>query len=206
MTDYPGQMGSTDYASDENATAFAIRQHLARVRTALAVKVVAVHAGGQPDQWTVDVLPLAAMIDGAGKATQHGTVFNIPVMASSGANGAIIVKPAVGDIGLMVCADRDHSSVVRAKGPANPGSKRMHDLSDGFYLGGFGSINTAAHYIVADENGFTIKGNITVTGAITATGGVTAGQGTGDQVTLQSHTHGGVQSGGSLTAAPTAGT
>jgi hypothetical protein len=54
-------------------------------------------------------------------------------------------------------------------------------------------------------SGITIKGNVTIQGSLTATGGITAGQGTGDQVGLQSHRHGtGTAAAG--TVAPTAGT
>lgn len=46
----------------------------------------------------------------------------------------------------------------------------------------------------------------TIHGDIKADGAVTAGQGTGDEVNLQTHTHGGVQAGGAHTAEPDAGT
>lgn len=51
-----------------------------------------------------------------------------------------------------------------------------------------------------------ITGNVEITGTLSATGSITAGQGTGDQVGLQTHVHSGVQSGASSTNAPTAGT
>ena len=43
-------------------------------------------------------------------------------------------------------------------------------------------------------------------GDVRVTGEATAGYGTGDSVTLQRHTHGGVQTGGGSTSAPTPGT
>lgn len=49
-------------------------------------------------------------------------------------------------------------------------------------------------------------GILRITGTLQATGGVVAGQGTGDQVGLQTHLHAGVAAGGASTAAPTAGT
>jgi phage baseplate assembly protein V len=49
-------------------------------------------------------------------------------------------------------------------------------------------------------------GHGTITGSLSATGEVTAGSGGADQVGLQTHTHPGVQSGGSNTASPNAGT
>jgi hypothetical protein len=47
---------------------------------------------------------------------------------------------------------------------------------------------------------------VDVIGDLQVTGEVTAGYGTGDQVGLQTHKHGGVQTGGGSTSAPTAGT
>jgi phage baseplate assembly protein gpV len=43
-------------------------------------------------------------------------------------------------------------------------------------------------------------------GDVRVTGEATAGYGTGDQVTLQRHTHGGVQTGGGTSGPPTPGT
>jgi hypothetical protein len=52
----------------------------------------------------------------------------------------------------------------------------------------------------------TDNGNVTTEGYVTATGDITAGEGTGDSVTLQGHTHSDVTSGTSDTGAPNAGT
>lgn len=75
-----------------------------------------------------------------------------------------------------------------------------------------------ANSIVSNNQGMTFtdcNGNImamTSSGiaftstSLTNTGEITAGQGSGDQVTVQKHTHGGVQSGSSHTDQPDAGT
>lgn len=49
-------------------------------------------------------------------------------------------------------------------------------------------------------------GHGTITGSLSATEEITAGQGGADSVGLQTHSHGGVQSGGASTASPNAGT
>ena len=187
MTFFPGQLGANDVTCQENAHDFAIRMALARVRTALDVKVMAVHAGSQPYQYTVDVQPLVSMMDRAGNTFPHGTIYGINVANMGGANGALCVKPKVGDEGLIVIADRDHSSARRAKDIAPPGSRRMHDLSDATYYGGHGDMNTAAASIVIDETGIKLYGNTTITGtlsvsqdistasSISATGNITSG-------------------------------
>ena len=211
-TSFAGQLGQTDYNSDGNVMAMAIRQALARLRTAGPAQVKAVHAGAQPDQWIVDVQPLVSMVDGAKNSTPHGIVQGIPVFNISGANGSLCVQPTVNDIGLLLICDRDHSSVLNSKQPSPPSSGRMHDFADGVFIGGFGAMNSNGHRIVMTSSGIDIVGNISitgncaVTGAITVTGNITAGYGTADQVDLLNHTHGGVSSGGSQTLAPTAGT
>lgn len=219
-TFFPGQLSANDATCPENAHDFAIRMALARVRTAGVVTVKAVHAGAQPDQWTVDVQLVVSMQDGAGNTFPHGIIQNRPVHNFSGANGSFCVQPAVNDIGLLIVWDRDHSSALKNKGLAAPGSRRIFDLADSEYLGGFGEMNSNTQRIVMSSsginvnapNGFNVDGNTAitgscaVTGAITATGNITAGYGTADQVDLLNHTHGGVSSGGSQTLAPTAGT
>ena len=202
----PGQIGQTSFTCKENAVDFQVRMALARVRTALDVQVVAVHAGSQPYQYQVDVQPLVKMMDGAGNTFPHGTIFGLNVANMGGANGAVCVKPKKGDLGFIMVADRDHSSARKAKDVSPPGSRRMHDLSDATYHGGHGDMNTAATSIVIDETGIKMVGNVAITGALTATNGITAGEGTSDQVSLLGHVHAGVQSGSSSTLAPTAGT
>jgi phage baseplate assembly protein gpV len=51
-----------------------------------------------------------------------------------------------------------------------------------------------------------VTGKIEAVGHITSQDAVEAGVGTGDHVTMQKHTHGGVQSGGSHTSGPDPGT
>lgn len=205
MSEFAGQIGLTDYTSRENAHSFAIRMALARTRTAVGVIVMGVHAGAEPDQWSVDVQLLINMVDGAGNPTPHGTIFGVQVFNFSGANGSFCVQPAVGDLGLMIVMDRDHSKAINTKAVANPGSGRVHDLSDGVYLGGFGAMNSNGQRIVMTASGIQITGNVAITGALAATGNIIADSG-GGAVDLLGHIHGGVSSGGSQTSAPTAGT
>ena len=183
---FPGQLGIKDVGSRFNHHDFHIDQKLGRRRTAHPVKVIAVNSDG-----SVDVQPLVNQVDGLGNSTPHGTVHNIQVHNFSGGNGTVLVTPAKGDMGLMVICDRDISAVVSAKGPANPGSSRQHDFSDGVYIGGFGSMNgTPSQSIVMTANGITITGNVTITGNLGVTGEVAAKSG-GANIHLSTHTHGG---------------
>jgi hypothetical protein len=210
MTDtysYQGAQNQGSGVTDTNSYSFLIDQKLADIRTATLVKIVkapydkdgnTITPGSPVAVGYVDVLPLVNQLDGDGNATKHETVFRLSYYRYQGGPFAIIADPKVDDIGKMVIADRDTSSVRATNGQANPGSRRKFDMADGTFFGNpQGGVPT--HYIAYDGNNINIvvpsgkkiviTGDVTVTGSITATGNITAGQGTGDQVTLQQHTH-----------------
>lgn len=194
--------------------ALLVRNILSRVSTAMPVMVQAVSApvGLNPVGY-VDVLPLVNQIDGAGQPTPHGTVYHLPYFRLQGGANAVIIDPAIGDIGIAVFASHDISAVKATKKQANPGSRRRHSMADGMFLGGILN-GTPTQYVMFDATGITVVSptavriqapTVAITGNLTATGGITAGQGTGDQVTLQGHQHG-TGSAAAGTVAPTAGT
>ena len=132
-----GQQGPSDNSSEYNALMFTINQRLARVRTMTIVKVIAVeNDGGVAPVGFVDVQPIVKQLDGASNATPHGTIFNVPYTRIQGGKNAVIIDPAVDDIGWMAVADRDISAVKSTKAEAQPGSLRKFDLADGVYMGG----------------------------------------------------------------------
>lgn len=218
-----GQMDPSATTSLPAAIKFAFEQMMAKLDTAKLVQVKAVHGGGGAvaAAGTVDVLPLVNQVDGRGFPTPQGTVFGIPWWRLQGGTGAVICDPKAGDIGYVVCFDRDSSGVISAKKQGNPGSNRRFNVADGIYVGG--CINGApTQYIAFTDNGITITdkngnvlvmkstgfeltGNLKVTGTINATGAIVAGLGGPDQVGLQTHLHTSGGS-GSPTSAPTAGT
>lgn len=152
-----GQLAPTDLTSDFNRQSFLINQILARVRTMVLVKVVtATGEGAVAAPGTVSVQPLVNMTDGQGNSTPHGTINNIPVFRVQGGGNAIILDPAVGDIGWMAVADRDISAVKATSGEvSNPGSLRKFDLADGVYIGGFFG-DAPTQYIQFNSDGVTI--------------------------------------------------
>jgi Phage protein Gp138 N-terminal domain/GpV Apex motif len=213
------QQSPTDANSDFNVISFICRQIMATLATMMPVKVVAVTGGGGTlgAAGTVDVQPLVSMLDGNGNAMPHGTLSAIPYFRMQGGNGAVIMDPAVGDVGFAHFAMRDMSSVVASGGSVStPGSLRQYDLADGIYVGGIINAQptqyvqfTPQGITIADANGNMIvmsSGGVAITGNLTVTGSVTAGFGGADSVRLQTHTHGGVTTGGGTSAAPTAGT
>jgi len=131
-----GQLGAYDAASDVNFHAFQSRQQLAQTRTAMLAKVTKVHPGQNGQAGTVDVQLLTNQMDGAGKSTPHGTVYGLPYIRQQNGAHAVIMEPAVGDIGPIHIFDRDISANIQKRDVANPGSNRRFSPSDSVFLGG----------------------------------------------------------------------
>ena len=150
---YPSQAGLTDDTTPFNQHAFQILQALARVRTAVIVKVMAVDVGGGglAPVGFVDAMPMVKQMDGGGNTFSHGTIFNLPYIRIQGGANAVICDPVVDDLGLAVISDRDISSVKNNKGEANPGSRRKFNLSDGIYIGGILNGKPTCYVQVTDQ-------------------------------------------------------
>lgn len=131
------QMGLADANDTYNALRFIIQAALAELAIAKLVRVEAVHAGaGDLDPPTVDVLPLVSQVDGNGNQVKHGVIHGVQCLRLQGGAGAIIADPMAGDVGLIVCADRDSSSAIASPGDqVTPGSARMYDFADAIYVG-----------------------------------------------------------------------
>lgn len=125
----------SDNASEVGRITLMIRTALAGLRVAVPVKVMAVtNSGGVSPIGYVDVQPLVSALDGSGNVWPHATVHNVPYGRIQGGANAVIIDPAVGDIGIAVVSDRDISTVKASKGVSAPGSARKNDLSDMVYL------------------------------------------------------------------------
>ena len=163
-------------ASSYNTFTYLTRNIVNDVATAIPVKVVGVQAGTGSVGY-VDVLPLVTFISGANKAVQPVNLYHLPYCRIQGGNAAIIVDPVIGDKGLAVFAQADCSTVnADTTEPQQPGSKRTHSQSDGFYVGGF--LNHAPSCFIeltqgntiaiTASSGVTINGNVTVNGDVKA--------------------------------------
>jgi hypothetical protein len=133
-----GEQDPSSAASKFNATAFVVQALLAGIATVKLVQVQAVDTNAK----TVDVQPMVNQLDGQGNASPHGTINAVPYVYAQAGQGAVILDPAVGDKGVMVCCDRDISSVISSKAIANPGSFRQLDVADGVYLFGLPGLNS----------------------------------------------------------------
>ena len=203
-----------DTTSEYNRMAFVVRSIMAQQATTTLVIVRAVEGD------TVDVQPMVAQVDGAGNAVDHGIIHGLPVWRLQGGNSAVIVVPAVGDIGLAVFASTDISNVKRAKEPTTPGSFRRFDWADGVYLGGL--LNApASQFIKMDDSGVTITAadgqpvtinadsvvitadTVSMSGDLDVTGSISSGAGsTFNGKAFDTHKHSGVTTGGGNTGNP----
>ena len=210
---YPGYQTPWSDKSDYNYQRFLAEQVLSRISTATLVKIVKVTTNGQVAAiGQVDVQPLVQLQDGQGNQFQHGKVYSLPYFRlQGGADKAIIMDPKAGDVGIAIFADRDISGVKRSKGKQAPaGSFRRFAMSDGLFLGCFlaeaptcyirftddkkiiASPDNGTTTLTVDKDLVTIKSvEVKVQGDLHVTGAVIAGWETGDQVGLQTHTHGG---------------
>lgn len=158
----------------------------------------------------------------------------VPYFRLQHGTASIVCDPVVGDVGLAVFAKSDTSNVNGDGQEKQAGSFRAFDMSDGFYLGGFwgkapttfihleqdGSIEiestkevtvkTAQVKIEASNRYEITAPQIILNGAITGggSGGATANF-TGDviakNVSVATHTHGGIQPGNGNTQVPNSG-
>jgi len=117
---------------------FISKQLLAHHRFATLVKVQAVYPGDNQTQPTmVDVLPIINQVNSVGTQQPHDTIYRIICARHHGGANAVLIDPAVGDVGWMSVGDRDHSKVVANQGQQSaPGSARTMSLSDGMFFGG----------------------------------------------------------------------
>lgn len=172
---------------------------LAQMSTCELVKVISV------DGDRISVQPLLFKVDADNNSVKRGVIHNVPFIRIQGGANAIIIDPKVGDIGMCCYASRDISLLKRIKDFVAPNSKRIYDVSDAIYIGGV--LNGAPSQIVeftdsginiTSPNQVTINATkLQVNCPIEATGNVT-----GAGISLQTHVHGGVESGPSTTGAP----
>jgi len=216
---YTGQANLQDVNSEWNRLSFAVRSILDKTATTTLVQVKAVTETSTG--FAVDVQPMVAQVDGAGNAVPHGTIHGLPVWRVQGGTSGVIVRPAVGDIGLAVFCSSDISGVKRSRKPTTPGSARRFDWADGIYLGGL--LNAApAQFVRLDDEGVTITaaaglpvtinapGGVTIdaptvsmSGDLAVTGKVTTGAGsTFNGKDFDTHKHSGVQPGGGQSGPP----
>lgn len=135
MSAYPYLPGFEDQFDPDRQQEFIIGRMLGRVHTTQLVRVLAVRPTAGKVGF-VDVLPLVQETDTARKVIEQSPIYNVPFMRYQGGPSAVVLDPAVGDIGLVNIAERDITSVkaTTQQGPA--ATDRRHDIADALYIGG----------------------------------------------------------------------
>jgi hypothetical protein len=222
-----GNQTPVDVATDFATLSFIVQQALSRVQTLTLVRIVdCTNEGGIVPVGTVTVQPLVNLMSGDRVAFKHKPLYKLPYVRIFGGSNAVILDPQPGDIGLAGFCSRDISAVKNAKAEANPGSFRQFDMADGIYIGGCLPTTAPAQYIAFSDEGIAVVSPtevrieaplVRIVGAVQQSGGDIEAEGnihtpgtvTGDTDVIAAgksgatHTHGGVQSGGSQTSPPT---
>ena len=198
-----------DYAHEANELNYFVRSMLLNVRTCTPVQIVAYQTPTNPlgPVGYATVQPLIKQQAGDGSPVRHGVIYGVPVFRIQGGSSAVIIDPAIGDIGLLCCSDRDASSVKDSGKESLPSSFRTHDFSDGFYFGGFLNAvptqyvqftGTGINVVSPNAINFTAP-TITLNGAVGITGTATANGHAIDNT----HKHSGVTTGLGITGVVT---
>lgn len=149
MTDVFSQRTPASFATDFQSTIFVIKQLIGRLVTVVPVRVIALANGGSLASGAyVSVQPLLDQMTGNRTGVPHGIISGVPVWRLQGGSSALVLDPVAGDIGLMLVAYRDSSSLVAAdkaapgslqggSGTVVPGSGAQYDWGSGVYLGGY---------------------------------------------------------------------
>lgn len=194
-----GEFSDVDMSTPENVFYASLRQFMGTKSFCTIVRVVSVTSGGDDSVGLVDIIPLVTMLDGAGNVVQPTTIYNAPFARLQGGESAIVIDPAVGDLGIALFADRDISAVKKSKKSSPPGSLRRNSSSDAIYLGGLLN-GTPSQYIkfINGGGGIEIKspGNVNINGLKVLSDGRLQ---LVDGSIVDKHTHGGVSPGGSDT-------
>lgn len=151
MTEKRMAVRPQDINHDSNAQEFMFRAMLnknAFIQIVRVEKVKTTSDGGPP---LVNVTPLVLGFSGEGTPIDTNQVFNIPVWRLQRGSSAVIMDPVIGDIGLMLCCDRDTSRVRETKKEDMPGSSRTHNEADGIYLGGILNSDPVQYVKFADD-------------------------------------------------------
>lgn len=209
--------GNTEY----NAANQQIKKALDNLNTAFLARIDSCASSGEGGAKTVNATPLVAQIDAAGTAQSTPSYQALPHYRVQAGIAAIIIDPTPGDIGIFVTQNRDGSGInADSSAPQVPGSYRQHSPADAVMVG---TVHTKTpevwieltqdkkviihapagvkiesdSTVEIDAAQVTINAPVQVNSTITASGDVSGGG-----VSLDTHTHSGVESGGSNTGRP----
>lgn len=214
--------------SDYNAVNQQIEARIQQLETMFLGRVDSCQSSGVAGSKTVGATPLTQMVDGNGNAYASPSYPALPHYRIQQGTAAIIMNPRPGDIGVFICSKRDISNISQGKQPGPPGSTRSFSPSDAVMAGSIHTEDPTYYIDFSDQDkivihapaGITIETDSKVT--ITASAGVeitapttkvngdlevtgtikSDGQITGAEINFNTHTHPGIEPGGSNTGGP----
>lgn len=203
-----------------------------RVNTMVPVRVVSVDSGGaNSPTGTVNVRPLVTQKDGNGNMIGVSELYHLPYSRIQGGVAALVIDPLPGDMGIAVFAQQDTSTITKdTQEPILPSTYMAFPMSSGWYIGGFLN-QTPSVYVEVQQSAIVINAQsdvtinapskirlntplVEITGKIVQTGESASGASTrggltntggtisSNGIVLDTHVHGGVESGGSTTSGP----
>lgn len=147
-----GVLQSSNQMSDASKQVFMTEQLLKQINTAIPVVVVAVN---NPDNEQIDVAPMIHQENASGDIVEHSVIYNVPVMRLQRGNSAVIMRPKVGDKGLVVFASQDISIFKKIKNFCKAGTFRRTDWADAVYVMGMCN-DVPTQYIEFNDDNITI--------------------------------------------------
>lgn len=195
-----------------------IQRMIRQIHTADLVKVLAVY----PTPGTVgfvDVQPLVQQQTTNAVVIDQAPMYRLPYLRMQGGLSAIILDPAVGDLGLAVFAERDITTAIATRAEGAAPTNRAFDAGDGLYLGGFLNADPTQYVQFKPDGGIDVVStgtvNVTAAGAMTLTAPslqvngptnfadpITAPEATIGGIAFTTHRHGGVQPGSGTSGTP----
>lgn len=154
-----------------------VRGMLGTISTGELVEVVAVSAVGVAPVGFVSVKPLVYKVDGDNNNVERGIIHNVPYFRLQGGTNAVIIDPAIGDIGFCGVCSRDISLVKRIRAAAAPNMRRVSDISDAVFMGGWSSKTPTQYVWFKDDSEIVVKAvaKVTIDAPLThCTGNLTA--------------------------------
>lgn len=135
MTDYRYNSPFEANFDPERAQEFIIQKLISAIHTCQLVKVLKITPTAGKVGF-VDLLPLVQDVDTNGVVVEQTPIYNVPFFRYQAGPSAVILDPAVDDIGLVMCAERDITNVkvTQTSGPA--ATERQYSSADALYLGG----------------------------------------------------------------------
>lgn len=202
-------------SNPENAVDSQVTNNIKNIHTSIPAKVVSFNSANQ----TVTLQAQIKQLMKDGKTVDIPPLLDVPVSFPRGGGYAVTYPLTAGDEGIALFSERCIDGWHSSGSSTEPMDYRYHDLSDamfipgicsvpnsikGFFTGGL-SMQTldGGTYIRITNGSIIIRGNIQLSGNIAQTGGITSSSDiVASDISLVSHTHGGVSIGSSDTGVP----